>query len=290
MPSGDGIEDSRYFAEDAKHERLSLTGGGPVIVRSLVDQAERWSECGIQSGHIIAADRQAAASLGTVRRERSQDEMSAGRDRTFGRSAIALPIRGVGKEVKHGAVLGSIDFVSVALPRDLIEQMRQLLLDEVPNLVAHSAIVSQCFFLGRGRCRQPRRIIEPHMHYAGSPQERRTVLVRVPADSHDQIKGDGGERIGDLGRVSRQIDSRLTHHTDRVRVHAMGRDTGRKRFEAGTEQVSSPAFRHLAATGIPCAEKQNLEFLHKCVGGFPAPICARLPPRAAPQQSAGSSR
>ena len=98
----------------------------------------------------------------------------------------------------------------------------------------------------------------------------------MPADSNDDLERLIPEICDGLAAVCRDIDADFSHDLDRERIQAVRFDAGAERLDVVAEQVPAQPFRHLAAAGIPGAEKQD-----------PAFVASRIPRRS--PEAAGSS-
>jgi hypothetical protein len=87
-------------------------------------------------------------------------------------------------------------------------------------------------------------------------REQGTMFVSMATDRDDNIKMNIAQVIDMLTFMSRDIDPRLRHHPDGIRIETMGFNPGREGIKQLTPEMAAPPFRHLAATRISGTEKQ----------------------------------
>ena len=90
--------------------------------------------------------------------------------------------------------------------------------------------------------------------------EDRAGLPCVIANGHNEIEGDVEDFADFFGRLLRNIDSGFGHDSNRPWVEPMGFDPRRIWIDVLGPQSSGKALRHLAATGVARAEKEDLAF------------------------------
>jgi hypothetical protein len=83
----------------------------------------------------------------------------------------------------------------------------------------------------------------------------------MAANSYHVIEGDVPQFGNVFGSLAGNINARLGHDTDRIRVQAMRLDPGRVRLDRVALESPRPAFSHLAAAGIARAEKEDFRLL-----------------------------
>ena len=73
--------------------------------------------------------------------------------------------------------------------------------------------------------------------------------------------------------MGRDVDAALAHDGDSQRMKFTGSGAGAENLDAITGEVAQPAFGHLAATGVSCAEEKDFALGHS---GF---LCYVTPKR-----------
>src|SRR5664279_6540891 len=91
----------RSAPERAELEPLRNSRRRGVLMPPCIDQFKAASKRRGQTGCVVAADDQAAASLRAVGRERADDHAAAGFDRSFQARDVGGLVGGLGQEVKR---------------------------------------------------------------------------------------------------------------------------------------------------------------------------------------------
>lgn len=89
------------------------------VCRSLGVQAEHRSQGIRQLAAAIAADRQPAASLGSVRGEGGDDQSPPGDQRPLGKADVGRPFAGLDQEMEHGTVVPDVEVAQAANARHI---------------------------------------------------------------------------------------------------------------------------------------------------------------------------
>ena len=90
------------------------------------------------------------------------------------------------------------------------------------------------------------------VHNFALMQHGGAVVIRVAADRDNNIELRDRQVVYRLGFLRCNIDTGFGHDRDRIRIQAMRFDTCRVGNKLIGFKMSSPAFRHLAATRITC--------------------------------------
>src|SRR5262245_12902265 len=111
------------------------------------------------------------------------------------------------------------------------------------------------------------------MNAYGLSRKYRAGFFRIVADGDAVIEFLPGEFVHRLRPVAGNIDSDLTHCSNRLWPHGARLHAGAIDFEGLAAVASQNAFRHLTPGGVSCAENQDTLFSR--VGAHAGPLFRR---------------